>query len=91
MFSGNPSSSELENGDQKDPSKTLLTKEDLEGIKKSIANLINPENIIDGDGNPYTPIIIGGQMWLTENLKTTNVGGLLTLCAFRTLYVYIRL
>jgi hypothetical protein len=45
MFSGNPSSSELENGAQKDPSKTLLTKEDLDGVKKTITSLINPENI----------------------------------------------
>lgn len=72
MFAGNPSSSEPENGAQKDASKVLLTKEDLDGVKKTITSLINPEKIIDGDGNPYTPIIIGGQMWLTENLKTTK-------------------
>jgi len=33
---------------------------------------MNTNGIIDFDGNAYTPITIGTQIWLKENLKTTH-------------------
>lgn len=36
------------------------------------SNIQNAEAIVDGDGNEYTAITIGTQIWLRENLKTTS-------------------
>lgn len=31
-----------------------------------------PSGIVDGDGNIYTSVVIGTQVWLVENMKTTR-------------------
>lgn len=42
------------------------------GIKKGRNDIRQNERIADADGNAYTSVVIGSQVWMAQNLQTTR-------------------
>ena len=50
----------------------LLTTSILGCSKDESENLLGNDTLVDIDGNIYATVTIGNQVWMAENLKTTN-------------------
>ena len=44
----------------------------IDSFTQAVTNNVLPASIIDYDGNIYTPVVIGTQTWLLENLRTNH-------------------
>ncbi len=51
---------------------TAVTKEELKDVVSDIGEVLAGTKVIDIDGNIYNTVVIGSQVWMVENLRTSK-------------------
>lgn len=51
---------------------TAVTKEELKDVVSDIGEVLAGTKVIDIDGNIYNTVVIGSQVWMAENLRTSK-------------------